>query len=316
MKKLFATMLALVLVLAATAPALATFEDYWDFEEGDGIYSYAFPRFKISMNQYWYQRTRVVVGKGGATVSFYHKASYEAYTSEGDVGGLLFTIGASVNTDFQNLPDFVYLGYDDEECLNYYASFPADYQAYAGNKTIRAEYDALSEGVMDVIASAQIAGKPVNVKSSGSGLSEISCPELGFTTMADSSYPWKYKEGDGVYIYTQEEGYIPYVLVWQSEDLIADPFDYIHEQWTPYMKKQYGDDFIGSVEFEAYEIGGKQLPAGMYTYKLQGHKVKMLRLYDSTGSSTVVYTAKYLVDEDEPTLTALDTAICNFRSTK
>lgn len=147
-----------------------------------------------------------------------------------------------------------------------------------------------------------------------SDLSLISCPELGFTTMADSSYPWKYVEGDGITIWTESEGYIPFVLVWQSEDLIAEPLDFIKEQYTPSIEEKYGSDFVDCVEYETYDIGGKQLPAGLYTYRVQGQLVEMLRLYDSTGERTVAYTAKYLQNEGDETLAALDTAIRNFKA--
>lgn len=90
-------------------------------------------------------------------MSFYHKGSYDAYNAEGMKGGLLLTIGASVNTDFQNLPDLVFLGFDAEEALNYYATRPTDYQAYVGDEAIRAEYDALNSDVDDVIAGVQFS---------------------------------------------------------------------------------------------------------------------------------------------------------------
>ena len=159
MKKLCATLLAVILVMAINVYALAgTFDDYWDFEQADGTYAYAFSRVKVSMDRNWYQKTRVVLDNDGSTASFYHKASYNAYAADGLTGGLLFTIGASVNTAFQNLPEFIYLGFDEEEAMNYYAALPTAYQAYAGNEAIREEYDALWSGVEEVIAGIQIKG--------------------------------------------------------------------------------------------------------------------------------------------------------------
>ena len=67
-------------------------------------------------------------------------------------------------------------------------------------------------------------------------------------------------------------------------------------------------------EIEAYEIGGKQLPAGLYTYKLQGYLVDLLRLFDSTGEHTVAYTAKYIDAHGGETIEALDTAIRNYKA--
>ncbi len=159
MKKTLAALLTLVLVLAAGASATAgTFDEYWDFEQADGTYAYGFPRVLVSMDQNWYQKTRVVLGERGSTASFYHKGSYDAYAAEDMEGGLLFTIGASVNTDFENLPAFIYLGFDEEEAMNYYAQLPTDYQAYMEDEAIRAEYDELWSTVEDVIAGIQIKG--------------------------------------------------------------------------------------------------------------------------------------------------------------
>ena len=93
----------------------------------------------------------------------------------------------------------------------------------------------------------------------------ISCPELGFTTKADPLYSWEYEEGTGIYIYTEDEGSIPYVLVYQGEDLIVEAFEYIQEQYTPYMQDQYGDDLVEYEETRSYPIGGKELPAGLPT---------------------------------------------------
>ena len=159
MRKLWTALLTFAIFMAAGMCAMAgTFDEYWDFEQEDGTYAYAFSRIKIPMDENWYQRTRVVPGKDGLTASFYHKGSYNAYADEGMTGGLLFTIGASVNTDFRNLPSFVYLGFDEEEAMNYYASLPTDYQAYMGDEAIRKEYDELWEGVEDVLDGVEIKG--------------------------------------------------------------------------------------------------------------------------------------------------------------
>ena len=142
-----------------------------------------------------------------------------------------------------------------------------------------------------------------------SGLVRIDCPEMGFSTMADPAYSWEYEEGTGVYIYTENEGIIPYVIVFRSEDLLGEPYEYIQEQYTPYMQEQYGEDLVSVTEIEDFEIGGGHYPAGLYTYKLQGYLIDMLRVFDSTGDRTVVYTAKYIDGEGGETRDALETAM-------
>ena len=159
MKKLITALLALAFIVSMGVCVMAgTFDGYWDFPQDDGTYAYGFPRIKVSLDETWYKNTRVVLGESGSTVSFYHKGSYNAYAEEGLVGGLLFTTGASVNTDFKELPHFVYLGFDEEEAMNYYASLPTDYQAYTGDEAVRKEYDELWRGVEDVLANVVIKG--------------------------------------------------------------------------------------------------------------------------------------------------------------
>ena len=145
-------------------------------------------------------------------------------------------------------------------------------------------------------------------------LAVIPCPEQGFTTQANPAYEWDYQEGTGITIYTEEGGRIPYVIVFQSEDWLADPMEYIKEQYSPAIVKKYGDDMVGYELYEYYDIGGKSLPAGKYTYKVQDHVVDMLRIFDSTGKRTVTYTAKYEQGMGDATLAALDTAIRGFQA--
>ena len=72
------------------------------------------------------------------------------------------------------------------------------------------------------------------------------------------------------------------------------------------------NDLIAVNELEDYQIGGKHLPAGLYTYLVQGHLIDMLRLYDVSESGTAIYTAKYIDAHGEATLKILDTAMRHF----
>ena len=135
------------------------------------------------------------------------------------------------------------------------------------------------------------------------------CPELGFATACDPAFIATYVEGDGLYLNSAGGTGIPYVLVYRSGDVLGEPYEYIREQWTPHMRELYGDDLVGAVEYEYYDIGGKQLPAGMYMYRLQGYIICALRVYESTPQGTVCYTAKYVQGDDAETLAALDDAV-------
>ena len=104
------------------------------------------------------------------------------------------------------------------------------------------------------------------------------------------------------------------MIVFYGEDLLGEPYEYIQEQYTPHMQQKYGDALVSFEEVRSYEIGGKQLPAGLYSYYVGDTLVDMIRLMDSTGSRTVSYTAKYIHGEGDATLDALDTAIRGFRA--
>ena len=167
MKKIaMMTFLSLLTCLTVGAAAWAgPFDHFYDYQNPDGTYSYYFtgddfPQgLFVTMDKDWYQNTFVKTNDNSA--SFYHTDSYNAYADEGlEGGGFLFAIGASMNTDFQDLPHFEYIGFDEESSLNFFAELPSDYPAYMDDESIRAEYDALSAGVEDVIGSIRI-GKTV-----------------------------------------------------------------------------------------------------------------------------------------------------------
>ena len=134
----------------------------------------------------------------------------------------------------------------------------------------------------------------------------LSCPELGFTTAVNPAFSSVYDEMDGLYVSLSGESKIPYVLVYRTGDIIGEPAEFIKEQWTPRMQEQYGDDLMGYVEYEYYDVGGKQLPAAKYTYRLNGYVIDSLRILEVTPQGTVSYTAKFVNGEGDDTLAALD----------
>ncbi len=171
--------------------------------------------------------------------------------------------------------------------------------------SIHAEGDEGTEAGSDTIVT--VDGDDID-----EDLEVISCPEQEFSFKADPSYIWDYNDGTGITVYTEGEKRIPYIIVYRAEDLIVEAYEYITEQFTPHMQQQYGDNLVEYTEYEAYEIGGKQLPAGLYKYNVEGTLVDLLRIYDSTGSQTVAYTAKYIDGQGEAELKALDTAVRTF----
>lgn len=149
----------------------------------------------------------------------------------------------------------------------------------------------------------------------GEELSLISCPEQGFTTRTDPSYLWVTDETDGLYIYLEDKGSIPYVHISWFDDVssVDEARDYLSETIRPAIQEGHDGPFQAAESSER-KIGGKKLPAGEYTYQEQGQEVVMLLAIDPSDKHTVVYQAKYRSGKGEETLKALDNAVRNFKA--
>ena len=159
-KKATAAMTALAVMAIPMTACASGFEDFYDYQTEDGHYAYYFEcGVKVEMPEDWYQNVLIEADK--SFVTFYHQDSYEKWLDDGyDRGGELFTIGCSVNTDFKDYPGYHFIGFDEEEALNYYYSTPTDYQAYAEDNTIKDAYDALMKNLDEVCDSITLTAKP------------------------------------------------------------------------------------------------------------------------------------------------------------
>lgn len=148
--EMFLGMVMLTLAFPMTAFASDGFEDFNDYMTEDGSYAYYFEcGINVKMPEDWYRN--VFVEAEQKFVTFYHQASYDKYLEEGDnAGGKLLTIGCSVNTDFKDYPGYTYIGYDEEEAMNYYYAVPTDYQGYAEDEAVKSEYDRLYSELEEV----------------------------------------------------------------------------------------------------------------------------------------------------------------------
>lgn len=183
------------------------------------------------------------------------------------------------------------------------------YEAYFPKDDPDEGLGMLADAIRSVTGSAPVP------EAARQTLSRVDCPQQKFFFSAQAAYPWKYDAQNGVTVYTKKQGVIPYVMVFQSGNRIVEGYEYLKEQYTPHVKTQYGEDFVSCSEYERFLIGGKSLPAARYTYRVQGKTVHMLRVMDSTGRRTVVYTAKFLDGEGADTMAALDAAVSTFQST-
>ena len=158
MKKRTAMLLgAFAAFTIAAAPVAGVMDEYYEEANPDGTYTYYFDqRVAVTVGEDWYQGTLLITDDSGAT--FYEKESYEKYAQDGiDGGGRLFTLGASVNTDFERYPSFRYIGFDEETVMNYFVVLPTDYQAYTEDDATE-KYNALWAQVDDIIAGITLNG--------------------------------------------------------------------------------------------------------------------------------------------------------------
>jgi len=254
-KRVFSAGLIAVLVLAFSVMVYAdVFDDFYDYENPDGTYSYYFTQgVTVTLDEDWYQKTMVIAGEEGAT--FYHKASYEAYEKKGYEGGRLFTIGASVNTDFQKLPSFAYIGFDEEEAMNYFAVLPTDYQGYAEDESVRAEYDALWAGVKDVIAGIKLDGAAENAVGDASGNGKLFVrvsyeDDFSFEIPKDWTH-WTLEDPDTL-LASADGSDTPPIMFAQKVDSDLNAGDYAVKQKNEFLEI-FGDGVVGEPEIITYE---------------------------------------------------------------
>jgi len=165
MRKLLLCMLALLLF---ALPALA---DFGFREEGlpDGSTVLHFDGLDMTLPAGWEEKVLMTDGDNG--LSFYHAASYKKYLEEGiKGGGYLFTLNASRDASFSELPAFKYLGFSENAGMNYYLVLPSDYPAWMGDDAIRAEYDKLFAQVDAIADSVKFPGN--QIVEDGNGLAE------------------------------------------------------------------------------------------------------------------------------------------------
>ena len=142
-------------------------------------------------------------------------------------------------------------------------------------------------------------------------LVDIHCDEQGYSTKMPAGKATTFQTGNGLRIWLDEPGYVPNVLIWVRSEDLEDPAVYVRDEYTDYMKKQYGTKLIGTTQYEYYDIGGKRLLGAAYIYKSSsGSNINQLHLYEIRGGEPdVEYNARYLNSERETTLAALDAAV-------
>ncbi|MBR5109500.1 MAG: hypothetical protein IK099_04835 [Clostridia bacterium] len=144
----------------------------------------------------------------------------------------------------------------------------------------------------------------------------VSCPEAGFSTRIPAGLEAVYDEENGLQIFTEHPGYIPYVLVYRRppEGKFKDPVNFLNNVYREYMENTYGDSMIGTNPCKEYEVGGKKLYGARYLYQVKGTTLCLLRLIEVRDDGDVEYSAKYIDGSGEATLAVLESAVQYYRT--
>jgi hypothetical protein len=153
--------------------------------------------------------------------------------------------------------------------------------------------------------------------AAGEGLKEARCDEQGFKTQIPSNLSARYDEENGLWVSVGKEGYIPFVLVYRrpAEGKLKNPVNYLNNVYREYMENQYGEDMVGTIPCDTYEVGGKNLYAAQYFYRVNGTQLCLVRLVEVRDDRDVEYTAKFVANQGEDTLAALDTVVRYYEPT-
>lgn len=133
-----------------------------------------------------------------------------------------------------------------------------------------------------------------------------------FSTKHLKEYSSVWDDEDGLYIYTEQSDSIPYVLIWRYEDVPIGPGQFLEESIYRYMVESYGSDLIDASPVKEYSIGGKTLPGMLFTYKVGEYTVESLRLVYQYGDDLISLNAKYIQEEGDETMDALEDAVKYF----
>ena len=147
-------------------------------------------------------------------------------------------------------------------------------------------------------------------EQAGSDLEDVRCDEASFSTKMPAGKSTTYQEDGSLRIWLGDAGYVPNVQIQRRQKKLNNPENYVKNVYTNYMKETYGDRLVGTSLHEYYEAGGKRLLGATYIYKgSSGATINQVHLVEVRDDGDVEYNARFLNDEREATLTALDIAV-------
>lgn len=170
--------------------------------------------------------------------------------------------------------------------------------------------------VMNVLDTAVRYYQPDGAEGAGgtdsaADLVAVRCDEQGYSTRMPAGLSSTWQEGSGLRIWVGEAGYVPNVQIWRRPKKLNDPQNYVKNVYADHMKETYGENLISTTQYEYYETGGKRLLGGGYIYRgaSSGVAINLLHLVEARDDGDVEYFVRYLNDQREATLAALDAAV-------
>ena len=141
----------------------------------------------------------------------------------------------------------------------------------------------------------------------------LSCPQAGFSTRIPAGASWVYRDGD-VYVWLEDEGSVPNIWIYPRESKLNDPVRFMHETYPEYMKSEYGENLRAVSTMEYYEVAGLKLTAVSFIYRSpNGYSIHQLNLVLPLDTRDVEFQVRYMDEERDMALAALETVIRYFR---
>ena len=165
-----------------------------------------------------------------------------------------------------------------------------------------------------ILALALMLGGLTLAEGGDNRVTLIKCEQHDFCTACMEGLEWAWDDHNGLTIWTEERGSIPYLLIYRNPNAPGDGYEeYFRDVFTPEMQIKYGERLIEVGEFQTYTVQGVEMPGQQYTYLVNGIPVVLLRVFDLRWGGNVCYTAKYRQDDPEATLNALAVAVYFFQ---
>lgn len=149
-------------------------------------------------------------------------------------------------------------------------------------------------------------------------LAALSCAEEHFSTKVDPGCSWEWVNNEGLYIYFEDAGYMPYILVSTdaSDSRVTDGKPYFEQTLYPLLKDTFGQNGGTMMSiYGNYTVAGRDVAAVDFQFRLSnGVKAYMLFVIDVRDDCSVYYRVRYVQEENRrPLLDALETIVANFQ---